>query len=234
MTRPHWQATRRYSLRECRTIRARLGQQIWLAGAAAPRPERPASSSSSPSENKKRTWSSRDGHAPPRLLLNTYSNVGLAFPGRLGVAKLTKGQRESLVEKRILRVLSTLTVANQRTLEQKISDAGPGDQRCDPHIITTVRERLEHEDVIASRMAADAPWYFASNSRPEAVTRRLDELVAIYGPYATCTTGSGRPWRSRRTGLSARSLALTFSAVSPIWRTTTTRRHTPRSIRLIT
>ena len=58
------------------------------------------------------------------------------------MAKLSPEQREALAEKRILRVLPKLIVANQRTLEQKISDAGPGDQRCDPHIITTVKNRL--------------------------------------------------------------------------------------------
>jgi hypothetical protein len=66
------------------------------------------------------------------------------------VAKLTGEQREALAEKRILSVLSTLVVANQRTIEQKISDAGPGDQRVDPHILTTVRARLIQQGVIGA------------------------------------------------------------------------------------
>jgi hypothetical protein len=61
------------------------------------------------------------------------------------VAKLSREEREQIAETRILRVLGTLTVANQRTLEQKISDAGPYNQRIDPHILSDVRNRLETE-----------------------------------------------------------------------------------------
>jgi hypothetical protein len=99
------------------------------------------------------------------------------------VAKLTKEQREALAEKRILSVLATLTVANQRTLEQKISDAGPGDQRCDPHIITTVRNRLIDQGVIRAINAEGAPWFYASNTPPEARDERFNTLLAIYTPY---------------------------------------------------
>jgi hypothetical protein len=84
---------------------------------------------------------------------------------------------------RILRVLGTLTVANQRTLEQKIADAGPFDQRINPHILTDVRKRLMAEGAIAAVNAANAPWFFASNSAPAARTARLDELLAVYKPF---------------------------------------------------
>jgi hypothetical protein len=99
------------------------------------------------------------------------------------VAKLSKEQREALAAKRILSVLPKLIVANQRTLEQKISDAGPGDQRCDPHIITTVRNRLIEQGVIGEIKTGGAPWYFASNTSPSARDERLDTLLAIYKPY---------------------------------------------------
>jgi hypothetical protein len=92
------------------------------------------------------------------------------------VAKLSTEQREALAEKRILSVLSALTVANQRTLEQKISDAGPGDQRCDPHIITTVRNRLIEQGVIGAVNAEGAPWFYASNTRPAARDERFNTL----------------------------------------------------------
>lgn len=58
------------------------------------------------------------------------------------MAKLSREERETIAETRILRALGTLTIANQRTLEQKISDAGPYNQRVDPHILTDVRNRL--------------------------------------------------------------------------------------------
>jgi hypothetical protein len=99
------------------------------------------------------------------------------------VANLGKEQREALAEKRILRALSALTIANQRTLEQKISDAGPGDQRCDPHIITTVRNRLIEQGVIGEITTGGAPWYFASNTSPSTRDERLETLLAIYRPY---------------------------------------------------
>ena len=44
---------------------------------------------------------------------------------------MSRKQREDLAATRIMRVLSSLTMANQRTLEQKISDAGPYNQRID-------------------------------------------------------------------------------------------------------
>lgn len=64
------------------------------------------------------------------------------------MAKLSREERETLAETRILRVLGTNTVANQRTLEQKIADAGPFNQRIDPHVLTEVRNRLRTEGVI--------------------------------------------------------------------------------------
>lgn len=65
------------------------------------------------------------------------------------MAKLSQGEREELAATGILRVLGTMTIANQRTLEQKIADAGPFNQRIDPHILTIVRKRLITEGAIA-------------------------------------------------------------------------------------
>ena len=65
-----------------------------------------------------------------------------------------------------MRVLGAMTVANQRTLEQKISDAGPFNQRIDPHVLSDVRRRLMHEGRIGRVNAANAPWFFAGNTAP--------------------------------------------------------------------
>ena len=62
-----------------------------------------------------------------------------------------------------------MTVANQRTLEQKIADAGPFDQRIDPHVLGAVRNRLTQEGVIAATNRAGAPWFYASNTDPAAL-----------------------------------------------------------------
>jgi hypothetical protein len=99
------------------------------------------------------------------------------------VAKLNRDEREELAATRILRVLGTLTVANQRTLEQKIADAGPFDQRINPHILTDVRKRLMTEGAIAAVNAGGAPWFYASNSVADARNARLQELLAVYKPF---------------------------------------------------
>lgn len=99
------------------------------------------------------------------------------------MASLGEQERVALARKRLLSVLGTLTVANQRTLEQKISDAGPSNQRIDPHVLTPVRRQMMHEGIIGAVNAVNAPWFYASNIAPDARQARLNELVAIYKPY---------------------------------------------------
>jgi hypothetical protein len=92
-----------------------------------------------------------------------------------------------------MRVLGTLTVANQRTLEQKISDAGPFNQRIDPHVLTDVRRRLIAEGRIAKVDASNAPWFYAGNTMPEVRDARLKELLAVYDPYLKLARRLGQP-----------------------------------------
>ena len=75
------------------------------------------------------------------------------------MASMSRKQREDLAATRIMRVLSSLTMANQRTLEQKISDAGPYNQRIDPHVLNDVRKQLLKEGQIARVVKANAPWH---------------------------------------------------------------------------
>ena len=72
------------------------------------------------------------------------------------MATMSRAEREGIAQTRILRALGALTVANQRTLEQKISDAGPYNQRVDPHILTEVRNSPHDEGVIATRHSHSA------------------------------------------------------------------------------
>jgi hypothetical protein len=97
--------------------------------------------------------------------------------------------REQIAETRLLRVLGTHTVANQRTLEQKISDAGPYNQRIDPHILNDVRKRLMKEGLIAATNRLNAPWFYAGNTPADAVETRLAELLPI---YKECNAIGGR------------------------------------------
>lgn len=99
------------------------------------------------------------------------------------MAKLSRQDREAIAEARILRVLGTYTVANQRTLEQKIADAGPYNQRIDPHVLTEVRNRLHTEGVIGIVNRQNAPWYFASNTPKATMQTRLGELIPVYKAY---------------------------------------------------
>lgn len=105
---------------------------------------------------------------------------------------MTREEREAVAETRLMRVLGTMTIANQRTLEQKISDAGPFNQRIDPHVLSDVRRRLIHEGRIGRVNAANAPWFYAGNTPPEQREARLRELVAVYEPYTRIATRIGQ------------------------------------------
>ena len=72
-------------------------------------------------------------------------------------------------------------VATDRTLEQKISDAGPFDQRIDPHVLTDVRAALvDQGEIIIVRRETGVPWYHLNTTSGREVQRRLDELQPIY------------------------------------------------------
>lgn len=53
-----------------------------------------------------------------------------------------------------------------RTLEQKISDAGPADQRVDPLVLSRARQELQQSGVVAVEQREGVPWYRLS-STPE-------------------------------------------------------------------
>jgi len=91
--------------------------------------------------------------------------------------------RSLLAERRLTRILRALTVANSRTLEQKISDSGPFDQRIDPHVLTKQRSRLQHAGKIIEipvRHSSPSSWYHLSDADPSAVSARLSELLSIH------------------------------------------------------
>src|SRR5947209_6304422 len=46
-----------------------------------------------------------------------------------------------------------------RTLEQKISDAGPNPQRNDTHILTTARKELVNEGKLSEHKTSNATWF---------------------------------------------------------------------------
>ncbi|UNC16644.1 hypothetical protein FE249_20935 (plasmid) [Acidiphilium multivorum] len=79
-----------------------------------------------------------------------------------------------------MRVLDAHTVATARTIEQKISDAGPNPMRINPHVLTTVRASLMREGVITESRHSGAPWYHLVATPGAKIERRLAELVPIH------------------------------------------------------
>ena len=67
--------------------------------------------------------------------------------------------RDALARERLVRVLGRHGIANARTLEQKISDAGPYNQRIDPHALTPPRNALVKEGQITRLQKHNAPWF---------------------------------------------------------------------------
>ena len=98
--------------------------------------------------------------------------------------------REEIARKRLFRILGAHGIATSRTLEQKISDAGPFNQRIDPHILTPARNKLIEEGVIKSKTHENAPWYYLSNTSAEIVSRRLSEQLPIFREFQHGNFGS--------------------------------------------
>ena len=87
--------------------------------------------------------------------------------------------RLKIADKRLLSVLRSHGVANDRILEQKISDAGPGDLRVDPHVLTDARVKLVQQGVIVQRPSRTMPWYHLASTSPDFVEKRLAELSTL-------------------------------------------------------
>lgn len=89
-------------------------------------------------------------------------------------------ERIQVGRKRLISVLQTYTIACMRTLEQKISDAGPTPQRIDPHVLTVARKELQKEGRIININAHAIDWYHLSDTNPTATKNRLKILGPIH------------------------------------------------------
>lgn len=83
-------------------------------------------------------------------------------------------EREALAAKRLRSVLGTHGAAIARTIEQKISDAGPFNQRIDPHILIPVRNQLVKAGNLQKIRRHQRDWY----AIPEASEDFIDERIA--------------------------------------------------------
>jgi len=86
--------------------------------------------------------------------------------------------RKFIARKRIISVLRNHVIATSRTLEQKISDAGPYNQRIDPHILTTVRNDLFNKGKIKKK--SNLPFFYLKNTPKNILNNRFEKQYKIY------------------------------------------------------
>ncbi len=93
---------------------------------------------------------------------------------------MKRAERIELGKRRLLNILRTQTVACDRTLEQKISDAGPNPMRVEPSLLTVSRKALLQDGVIVSEKQGKAPWYYLKETPKQAVEARMKVLVPMH------------------------------------------------------
>ncbi len=93
---------------------------------------------------------------------------------------MNRQERLALAQKRLGNVLRTHTVATDRTLEQKISDAGPLNQRIEPFVLTQARGEMLREGQLRPEQKDRTTWYSLSGTPQEEVQARVAELEPIY------------------------------------------------------
>ncbi|MFC6489978.1 hypothetical protein [Nitratireductor sp. GCM10026969] len=99
------------------------------------------------------------------------------------MAEREKEDRHDLAKRRIMLVLQRQIVANARTLEQKIADAGPSHMRIDPHVLIPARNELVEEGLVQKTETAGNTWFHLANTPPEVVTERLEELANLFRAF---------------------------------------------------
>jgi hypothetical protein len=93
---------------------------------------------------------------------------------------VTRALRIQLAKKRILSVVNTHGIATARTIEHKIADGGPYNQRIDPHLITVAKNELIHFGELKSLEVAKTTWYYNTSIDAEYMQFRLSEQLPTY------------------------------------------------------
>jgi hypothetical protein len=93
--------------------------------------------------------------------------------------------RIELGKKRMRNVLLRHVIAPARTLEQKIADAGPFNQRIEPNLLTLARGELEKEGIVKSTLDGGLPWYFLAETPPDILEARLNEQRVVHAEVTT-------------------------------------------------
>lgn len=92
---------------------------------------------------------------------------------------MNREEREELARKRLLSVIGKHVAAIPRTIEQKISDAGPLNQRIDPHILVPVRNELVDGGELVRIRRHSRDWYAVSGTPEKALTERIDTQFEV-------------------------------------------------------
>jgi len=92
----------------------------------------------------------------------------------------SRTERKEIGRRRLLNILRQQTVALGRTLEQKIADAGPYNQRINPHILTECRRDLIIEGRVIRHQDGDTPWFHLNDAPADKVEERLAILKPIH------------------------------------------------------
>jgi hypothetical protein len=87
--------------------------------------------------------------------------------------RLSRSDREAIAKKRLVNILRSHGIATARTLEQKISDAGPNDQRIDPHVLTVVRNAMVRANQIRRLTYDNVPWFALPETPENVLAQRL-------------------------------------------------------------
>ena len=88
--------------------------------------------------------------------------------------------RQELAQRRLLNVLRDHGIAVMRTLEQKISDGGPGNQRIDPHVLSTSRDELLKRGQMARLKHRNVSWYYLPEIDRQRRNNRFQEQEPIH------------------------------------------------------
>src|SRR5437016_1686925 len=95
---------------------------------------------------------------------------------------MNRGDRIEIGKERLQNILAAHGIATWRTLEQKISDAGPGHLRIDPHILTVARRQLEDENIVVRHLPQpdQTPWFGLHDAPAETIASRLKAQLPTF------------------------------------------------------
>jgi len=93
--------------------------------------------------------------------------------------------RDILAKKRVQSVLRKHGIASMRTLENKISDAGPYPQRIDPHVLQNAITALEQEGIITIETfdGKTLQWIHLTSKPLDALQTRLKEQQHVHRKF---------------------------------------------------